>query len=127
MDRLRWFLAVLSVAAGMIHFLVTPEHFEEYVPFGVFFLLVGAFQIVWGVLVLRSGPTVLVTGLIVNLLVIGVWVLSRTVGVPVGPESGEPEEPGLLDGLATAFEALIVLGVATLLVRANLAHRRATV
>jgi hypothetical protein len=81
------------MAAGVIHFLVTPEHFEEYVPFGVFFLLLGAFQNAWGLLILRSSRTVLVLGLLVNLAVLGIWILSRTAGLPVGLRAGSQRTP----------------------------------
>jgi hypothetical protein len=83
-------------------------------PFGLFFLLLAAIQLTWGVLALRSRRPLLVSGGAVNLIVIGVWVVSRSVGVPFGPHAGEAEDPGFLDGLATSLEALLVLGVAWL-------------
>jgi hypothetical protein len=108
---------LFSLGAGAIHFAVTAEHLEESAMFGVFFLLLGAFQVMWALIMLRPNRPVLALGAIVNLAVIGIWVLSRTAGLPVGPEAGEPEEAGVLDGMATALEALIVLGSAWLLAR----------
>lgn len=116
----RWALGLLSVAAAVIHFAVTPEHFEEYFPFGVFFVVLAAFQLVWGVVVAnRPSPAVLSLGVVVNLAVIVIWVASRTSGLPLGPHMGEAEEVGLLDGLATASETLIVLGSTWLLTRSR--------
>jgi hypothetical protein len=116
----RWPLGLLSLAAAVIHFAVTPEHFEEYVLFGVFFVALAAFQLVWGVwMPQRPSPGVLWIGLLVNLGVIAIWVVSRTSGLPIGPEAGEAEEIGPLDALATASEALIVLGSAWLLTRSR--------
>jgi hypothetical protein len=104
-------LALASIGAAVIHFLVTPDHFEEFVLFGVFFLGLGIFQAVWagGVLV-KPNVLVVAAGVLVSALVIGVWTLSRTTGLPIGPEAGEPEAVGLSDVLATALEGLIVLG-----------------
>src|SRR5204862_5039349 len=118
-------LGLASVGAGVIHFLVTPEHFEEYVPFGAFFVLLGAFQIVWAVALLwKPNAMVLLSGVAVSAAVIAVWVLSRTAGLPVGPEAGEPEAFGLPDTLASAFEAVIVLGGSYLLLRPARRERR---
>jgi hypothetical protein len=120
----RWPIGLLSLVAAVIHFAVTAEHFEEFVLFGVFFLVLAAFQLVWGVVVpQRLSPLVLWVGLVVNLGVIVIWVVSRTSGLPVGPEAGEAEEIGLLDGVSTAAEALIVLGSAWLLTRSRRAAR----
>lgn len=119
----RWPVGLLSVVAAVIHFAVTPEHFEEYLPFGVFFVVLGAFQLVWGVLLpRRPWPAMLWAGLVVNLGVIVIWIVTRTSGLPIGPEAGEPEEIHLLDGLATAAEFLIVLGSAWLLAGGRSRH-----
>jgi hypothetical protein len=119
----RWPLGLLSLLAAVIHFAVTPEHFEEYVLFGVFFVVLAAFQFLWGVVMpQRPSPGVLWLGLVVNLGVIAIWVVSRTWGLPIGPEAGEAEEVGLLDGLSTAAEALIVLGSAWLLAGGRSRH-----
>lgn len=120
---MRWPLGLLSLVAAVIHFAVTPEHFEEYVLFGVFFVVLAAFQLVWGVVMpQRPSPWVLWVGLLVNLGVIVIWVVSRTAGLPIGPEAGEAEEIGVLDGVSTAAEALIVLGTAWLLAGGRSRH-----
>jgi hypothetical protein len=36
--------ALLTLGAAGIHFAVTPEHLDEYAPFGVFLLVVGSIQ-----------------------------------------------------------------------------------
>ena len=117
-------LALLSAAAGVIHLAVVPEHFEEWFLAGLFFLGLGAFQIAWGPLVaFRPGRWILLAGAVVNAGVIALWAVSRTTGLPVGPEAGEPEAVGLADGLATGLEALIVVGaIALMLAR----HRAAS-
>ena len=50
-----------------------------------------------------------------NAGVIAGWALSRTAGLPVGPEPWTPEPATLLDGAATAFELGVVAGSLILL------------
>ena len=115
---MRLTLALASIGAAVIHFMVTPDHLEEFVLFGVFFLGLGIFQAVWaGGILLKPNTLVVAAGVLVSVLVIGVWALSRTAGLPIGPEAGEPEAVGLSDVLATALEGLIALGGTYLLVR----------
>jgi hypothetical protein len=119
-------LALASIGAAVIHFMVTPDHLEEFVLFGVFFFGLGIFQALWaGGILLKPNTLVLAAGVLVSALVIGVWALSRTAGLPIGPEAGEPEHVGLSDVLATALEGLIVLGGTYLLVRQRAAEQPA--
>ena len=107
---LRWQLAAASMGAAAIHFAVIVPHLNEYRPYGVFFLAVGWFQAIWAVLVVMSEDRrLLALGLVVNAVVIGVWVWSRTAGLPLGPEPGTAEEIGAADSISTALEAVIVV------------------
>ena len=45
-------LAALSAGAAAIHFAVTFEHFSEYSPYGVFFLVLAWSQLVWPVVLI---------------------------------------------------------------------------
>jgi hypothetical protein len=111
-------LAVLSLAAAGIHFAVMGEHFQEYVVFGVFFSLVAWFQALWalGVVVAPTRWT-LAVGLLANAAIACVWLISRTTGVPIGPEPGVAEPAALLDVLSTVLELLIVVVCGALLLR----------
>lgn len=110
---LRVGIALLSVAAGAIHLAVIDAHFREYWLFGVFFVVVALFQLGWGFLLLfRQRPGWLWLGGSGNTAVLGIWILSRTVGLPVGPEAGVPESVSLADLVASGYEMLIVAGVA---------------
>jgi hypothetical protein len=106
---LRAELALLSVGAAVIHFAVIAQHLDEWWLTGVFFIVVALFQLAWAVAVL-AWPSRLVyaVGAVVNALVVITWIVSRTTGVPVGPEAGEPEAVGFADVLATGFEVLLV-------------------
>jgi hypothetical protein len=101
---------MLSTGAAVIHFAVIAQHLDEWWLTGVFFIAVAVFQLVWALLVvLRPSVLVYLAGAIVNTLVVVTWIVSRTTGVPVGPEAGEAEPVGFPDVLATAFEVLLVV------------------
>lgn len=111
-------LAVVSLATAGIHFAVMGEHFQEYVAFGVFFAVVGWFQSLWAlVLVISPTRSLLFTGAIVNALVVGVWLVSRTIGLPIGPDPGVAEPAAFLDVLSTVLEVVIVASIVVLLLR----------
>src|SRR3712207_6118876 len=79
--------AFLAAVAAAIHAAVAAPHFEEYVPFGVLFLVTALAQAAWAVLVLvaPSAP-VLAAGVAGNVGVVAAWALSRTTGLPFGRE-----------------------------------------
>src|SRR5215831_19475833 len=78
--------ALFTLAAGLIHLAVAPPHLREYVPFGVFFLAVGSAQIVLAVeLAVRPTRRLALLVAASNALLIGLWILSRTIGLPLGP------------------------------------------
>jgi hypothetical protein len=107
-------LALLSAGAGIMHLAVLGPHLREFWLFGVFFAAALA-QLGWALLVmLRPSGRVWLAGAVGNALVIVVWILSRTVGLPVGAEAGHAEPVGFADALSTAYEALLVAGAAAL-------------
>ena len=106
------------MGAAAIHFAVAPSHFAEYVGFGVFFVAIAWFQSAWAVVAAnRDGRNLRIAGFVVNGLVIAIWIWSRTVGLPIGPEPGVPEEILASDALATAFEVLLVFWIGRSFVR----------
>lgn len=107
---LRRLAAVLSVGAAVIHGVVIRPHFEEHVSFGVFFVAVTVFQALWAVVALtRSSKVLYWIGILGNAAIIATWAWSRTAGIPIGPEPGVAEAPGVRDGLSVAFEAILVV------------------
>lgn len=111
-------LAVTSLAVAGIHFAVMAEHFDEYFLFGLFFSVVAWLQALWALGIVASpGRPLLLAGLAGNALVVVVWLVSRTTGLPIGPEAGTPEPSAFLDVLSTVLEVGIVVVVATLLLR----------
>lgn len=118
-------LAVTSLATAGIHFAVMSEHFAEYALFGVFFSLVAWFQALWALgIVMAPIRPLLLTGAVVNTLVVLVWVVSRTTGLPIGPDRGIAESAAFLDVLSTVLEVVIVAATAALLLRGRPARSR---
>ncbi len=123
---LRWVLAASSIAAGVVHFAVSGEHYDVSWRHGLFFTLVAWLQLSWGIGVLvRPTRRLLVAGVVLNAGVLGVWVISRVWGVPVGPDAWTPETVAFADALSSGLEAGIVLCSIGVLVRPALAGRPA--
>jgi hypothetical protein len=108
--------ALCSAGAAAIHAAVCPRHFREAFLFGVFFLVASAAQAAWSVLLwYRASRRLLLVGAIGNAATIVVWAVSRTTGLPVGPDKWHPEAISPADVVATVLEVVIVIAAATLL------------
>ena len=101
--------ALASFGAATIHFAVTPTHWQEWMPAGVFFLSMAVFQLLWARTVLaRPTNPVLAAGMLLNAGAIALWALSRTAGAPFGPHAGEAELVGAADLCALLLRGLPV-------------------
>jgi hypothetical protein len=121
---LRWFLAALSLGAGAIHFAVSGGHFDLSWMHGAFFAVAAWLQLAWAAaVILKPTRRLLIAGALGNAAIIGTWAVSRTWGVPVGPDAWTPEAVSFADVLATAFEGGIVLTSLAVLARPALAQR----
>ncbi|MGZ4435179.1 MAG: hypothetical protein ACXVW7_16365, partial [Trebonia sp.] len=117
-------LAALSVGAAAIHFAVVFEHFAEYTLYGVFFLVISWAQLIWpAVLLWRPSRLWLSLGIAGNAVIIVVYMLSRTTGLPFGPDLHSPESVGALDVVSCVLEFGLIVGCAALLWRPSLADR----
>ena len=117
-------LAALSVGAAAIHFAVTFEHFNEYLLYGVFFLVIAWAQMIWAaVAVWRLPRWWLWLGIVGNAAVVAVYLASRTTGLPFGPDKGHTEQFGALDVVSALLELALIAGCAALLWRPSLADR----
>lgn len=95
----------LSIAAGIVHLAAAPEHFEESALYGAFFVVCGAAQLGWAALaVLYPSRWLVWSGAAGNLLVAGLWLWTRTAGIPLGPERGEVEAVAPVDLLTSVAE-----------------------
>jgi len=109
-------VAALSAGAGAIHAAVVREHAAEYWLFGAFFVLSAVLQLAWAWLILaRPSRGLYALGAAGQALVVLIWVVSRTAGLPVGPDAGLPEAAGAADTLSTVLEVLAVFGALAVL------------
>lgn len=109
-------LAAFSAGAAGIHGSVITEHARESLVYALFFAGAAGLQLLWAYLVLAH-PSRLVWGIgaLGSTSIIMLWVATRTVGVPVGPEVGTVEAAGTADIVATALEVGIAVGCLLLL------------
>lgn len=100
-----------------MHAAVIVSHFREYVLFGLFFAVVTPLQMAWAELVRRgpAGRRLLAGGAAGNAGIVLLWLVSRTVGLPLGPERLQAEAVRVTDVMATSAEILVVAIVACLL------------
>jgi hypothetical protein len=112
---LRPALALLSMAAAVVHFVVIPGHWEEYWGQGLFFIVAAIAQLLWAVwVVVAPSRLIYLAGAAGNAAIVALWVVTRTAGVPAGPGAGEREAVEFADTLATVFEVLLVVGALAL-------------
>jgi plastocyanin len=128
LDGALWLAAGLSLAAGLIHLWVSMEHFAEWWGYGLFFIWAGLAQIAYALTIFvlpwmsdtadaqgnKPRATMRVAYLIGaggNAVIIALYVITRTVGIPfVGPSAGAVETMTPLSVITTAAE-LILVGV----------------
>lgn len=114
-----------SLGAGIIHLAAVSEHVAHWWLYGLFFLVLGCVQIGWAVLAMESGPLPVPRAYaVLNAAVIGLWFVSRTTGLPVGPEPWQAEGVGTADLLSSALEAVVVV-LLVLTMRAPQVHESA--
>ncbi len=119
-------IALASIAAGAINLAAAATIGRDSTQNLAFFVVAAAAQLAWGAVALVRAPRWwLALGAVGNLLVVATWVVSRTIGLPVGEYAGITLPVGFPDGLATALEAVTVVGAAALLVRGRSPARSA--
>jgi hypothetical protein len=97
--------ASATAGSALIHFAVAPEHFAEWWGLGLFFVVCGQVQIGWALLLVRfRGRCMLAIGATGSLLLVLLWALSRTAGLPFGLDPGMPEPASLPDALSVLLE-----------------------
>lgn len=109
--RMSWLTvaAGLSATTAVIHASVFPEHLREATPYGVFFGTLAGAQLLWAALMfLRPQGWLLGPAMAGNAALIGLWLATRTVGIPLGPAAGTTEAFGSRDLTASACEAGII-------------------
>ena len=99
-----WCLAILSVAAAVLHFAVASENFEAHWSFGVLMLVAAWLQVMWAVAVIvRTSLSMLWAGAVLN------------VGVVVVELATHPAGDAVENGLCMALGAVVAAGCGWLL------------
>src|SRR5689334_5439687 len=112
--------ALASIAAGAIHVSAARTLGRGDTQTFLFFGVVAAAEIVWGLVALMRAPRWwLVLGVLGNAVVVTTWLVSRTVGLPVGEFAHEVLPVGYADALATILGVVTLVGAATLAIRGS--------
>ena len=92
--------AILSMSAGIIHLLLIQEHMEESILWGIFFLISGIAQIIFGIFIIMTleklspiNKSILYYfGIVGNSLLVGIFILVRLFTPPFSIESAPINE-----------------------------------
>ena len=113
-----WFLGALLLGAAAVHLAVAPSHFGESTVLGAGFVVSAWLQIgLAGAVVVRPSRWVLRATVLTSLVLIAVWAVSRTAGLPFGHDAGRAEAVTFVDGATVALEAITAVLAAILIVR----------
>src|SRR3954453_11383483 len=111
--------AALSLWSGYIHFVFMQSHWQEWWAYGAFFLAAGVGQLLYAPLLLRFRWTwLLLVGIAGNVAIVGMYLVSRTAGPPLGPHAHAIEPAGLAALAPAAGEVALVAILIALLGRA---------
>lgn len=104
--------ALMTVLAGIIHLWIIPEHWAHAPAHGLFFLLVGIVQVVWGIAVWRNHSTRLYyIGVIMAGWLIVLYGITRWLPAPFGHG---PESIRMIDVACKLCEGLGMITLAIL-------------
>jgi len=117
----RLVLAAGLLGAAVIHAAVVPEHFDGWWAAGTFFVVLALAEVAAAAAVLARSRAVRTPALLAAVVVSAgpllVWAVSRTSGLPFGPEAFEPEAVGVADVLSCALELTTLVIAVVLLLR----------
>jgi hypothetical protein len=118
-----------SIGAAALHGTLIQEHLTEWWGYGLFFLAAALAQVVLGLALLtdainadesganwrRLKRAMYVAGVIGNALLILMYVVTRTIGIPfLGPGAGRVEAVAPIDILDKALELAVIVILVTL-------------
>jgi hypothetical protein len=119
----RVLLATLSFAAGAIHLVMAPSHAGESTIEGAGFLIAGWLQVgLAAALLLQSSRLLLRATVVLNLVLIGLWAVSRIWGLPFGAHAWHAEDVSAVDLTCVGIEAGLIVMSAALLARPGMAR-----
>jgi len=118
-------VAVIGLlTAAVIHVSVVGEHLHEWVPFGITLAAMGLAEAFLAVcLAQRPSRRCWIALCVVSFSTAALWALSRTAGLPIGPDPWHPEVIGRADWIATVAElAAVAAGMRALSARRHAAR-----
>lgn len=124
-------VGVCVIVSGSAHGLVTQQHFEEWWGYGVFFLATAICLVGFGLALItdaidpqymagdvnRLRRFMYAVGAIGIVSILGLYVITRTTGIPLGPGLGSVESVGAIDLVAKTTEVVAVTGLVVLLLK----------
>lgn len=101
-------IPALLAGAGVIHLSVLPEHLSEWWLYAVFFAASGLAQVSLAGWYLLGGPgrRVSLGVAVATLGIVAMWLVTRTSGLPFGPDAGSPEAWGVADVVCSGLEVI---------------------
>src|SRR5829696_2318373 len=107
-EVLRWTAVATLAGSASIHASVTAEHFEEWFAEGAFFLLLQVVEMVLALAIAgrRATRNTYKAAIVASIATIAVWAVSRTVGMPIGPDAWTAEPVGRSDAISTLLELM---------------------
>jgi len=113
--KLRGSLALAAGSAALIHVMAASHHFAEWWLFGAGFVVMALLQGACALGLERSSRRLApLAAVVVNAAIVLLWLWSRTLGLPFGPDAGEPEAIGIADALCTLTELVLIGGALAL-------------
>jgi hypothetical protein len=114
--RPRAALAGLAVGAAAIHLAMVPAHMGEWALEGWAFIGAAWAQLLVAVLAFaRPKRWLWWFAIVTNVAFVAAWTVTRTSGVPFGPERGLVEKVTVVDGACVVFEVALVVGAFAML------------
>ena len=111
-DVARCWAGFASLGAGLVHAAVIEEHWAAWPAYGVFFAVVALGQLGWGLAALAGEHAPFARAVVAaNLGIVVLWTVTRTTGLPFGPDAGSPEGVGAADLGSVVLELLVAVGV----------------
>jgi hypothetical protein len=118
--QVRYFVAICSFAAGLLHLLAMTAHYGSHPTLGRALFMVGVLQIVWAALLLRPTSRLIVgLGALATASWIIVWIYSRTKGISWFPGLDHVEAIEWRDVVTQFFQLLALAGALVLLLPAR--------
>lgn len=111
-------VAVASLlGAEALHAAAYVEHRSVWVWAGAFFaaVCVAEWLSAWALLTRPGGTRAAWWAIVLSLATVSVWITSRTVGLPFGPEASSPEPLGWADSICAGLEMSTAVAAARLI------------